>query len=71
MTRYFPDGTLFYADAGDPGSIATVLRELDSMDEDLILAQTDRAKRALDKISWPVQRATLLGAVDGITAEGA
>jgi glycosyltransferase involved in cell wall biosynthesis len=71
LTRYFPEGTLFYADSGDPSSIAAVLRELNSMDEDLISEQTDRAKRALDKIAWPVQRATLLNVVDGLTAGGA
>jgi glycosyltransferase involved in cell wall biosynthesis len=71
LTRFFPEGTLFYADSGDPSSIAEVLRELDAMETDLIVEQTDRAKRAMDKIAWPVQRAALLNAVDAATGGGA
>jgi glycosyltransferase involved in cell wall biosynthesis len=71
LTRYFPEGTLFYAEPGDPASIAAALAEIDSLTADQIVEQTERAKRALEKIAWPVQRAALLDVVNGATAEGA
>ena len=70
LLRYFPEDTLFYANAADPGSIAEILRVLDGMDEDHIAARTEAAQAALAKIAWPVQREALLAVVNGPTASG-
>jgi len=70
LEAYFPPGCLEYVSGGAPESIAEGLIRLHRWSAEDRRARVDAAKGALEAISWPVQRETLLETVRAAAHRG-
>lgn len=64
MERYFPEDTLFYTDGGNVEAIADSLRAVHRLSSEDVSGRIDASQRALEPISWDVQRASLLATIE-------
>lgn len=63
MERYFSEDTLFYTEGGNVEAIADSLRAIHELSNEEVSRRIGASQQALDRISWDVQRATLLATI--------
>lgn len=64
MERYFPEGTLRYVEPGSADAVAEALRDLHQTNPEELAIRRAASQKALEAISWPVQRQKLLALIE-------